>query len=77
MLLFSDGAAAAAVSSARRGHGPEIVATRSVLWDDSTNHLGMRLTDGGFRLVLSPELPALSASILSATFAFSTLTASS
>ena len=58
-LLFSDGAAAAVVSSARRGRGPEIVATRSVLWDESANDLGMRLTDGGFRLVLSPRLPRL------------------
>ncbi len=58
-LLFSDGAAAAVVSGTVRGRGPEIVATHTALWPDSTDQLGMRLTDGGFRLVLSPHLPRL------------------
>jgi alkylresorcinol/alkylpyrone synthase len=58
-LLFSDGAAAAVVSAAVGGRGPEIVATETVLWPDSTDQLGMRLTDGGFRLVLSSHLPRL------------------
>jgi alkylresorcinol/alkylpyrone synthase len=58
-LLFSDGAAAAVVSGAVRGRGPEIVATHTALWPDSTDQLGMRLTDGGFRLVLSAHLPRL------------------
>jgi alkylresorcinol/alkylpyrone synthase len=58
-LLFSDGAAAAIVSATVHGRGPEIVATHTALWPDSTDQLGMRLTDGGFRLVLSPFLPRL------------------
>lgn len=65
-LLFSDGAAAVVVSGAARGVGPEIVATHTALWPDSTDQLGMRLTDGGFRLVLSAHLPRLIQSRLGA-----------
>lgn len=58
-LLFSDGAAAAVVSREERGFGPAIVASRTHLWEETTGDLGMRLTDWGFRLVLSARLPRL------------------
>src|SRR5262249_30194112 len=39
------------------GDGPEIVASQAELWPDTIDMLGMRLTDTGLRLVLSPDLP--------------------
>jgi alkylresorcinol/alkylpyrone synthase len=56
-ILFGDAAAAAVVSGAGLGLGPEIVATRSTIWPGTTEMLGMRLTDDGFRLTLSAQLP--------------------
>jgi alkylresorcinol/alkylpyrone synthase len=56
-LLFGDGAAAAVLSAERSPRGVEIIASQSVLWPDAIDHLGMTLTNTGFRLVLSPELP--------------------
>lgn len=58
-LLFGDAAAGALLSTERPGSGPEILASQSMLWFDSLDQLGMRLTDTGFRLVLSPRLPVL------------------
>jgi len=56
-LLFADAAAAAVVGEASEPHGPALLASRSVLWPDSTRQLGMKLSDTGLRLVLSPEVP--------------------
>jgi alkylresorcinol/alkylpyrone synthase len=56
--LFGDGAAAA-VLGGRRRHlpGPRVVATRSVHYPDTERVMGWDVTDGGFRLVLSAEVP--------------------
>jgi len=56
-ILFGDAAAAAVVTGAVAGRGPEILGASSVIWPDTTGLLGMRLTDEGFRLTLSAELP--------------------
>ena len=56
-ILFADAAAAAVVGTTDTPIGPEIVGTRTVLWPDTTDVLGMRLSDTGLRLVLSPTLP--------------------
>jgi alkylresorcinol/alkylpyrone synthase len=58
-ILFADAAAAAVVGHASSRPGPEILATRTVLWPDTTDALGMWLSDTGLRLVLSPELPMI------------------
>jgi len=56
-ILFGDGAAAAVIAAEPSGRGPELLASRSVLWPDTMDELGMRLTSTGFRFVLSPSLP--------------------
>jgi len=58
-LLFGDAAAATVLSTEKPGTGPQVLASQSTLWLDSLDHLGMRLTDSGLRLVLSPRLPRL------------------
>jgi alkylresorcinol/alkylpyrone synthase len=63
-LLFGDGAAAAVLAAERSGRGPEMLASQSVLWPDTLDYLGMKLTDTGFRLVLSSELPKVARSQL-------------
>lgn len=56
--LFGDGAAAAVVSGAEAGlDGPEIVATRSVFYPDTQDVMGWNISDDGFKIVLSPEVP--------------------
>ncbi len=58
--LFGDGAAAALlVGAARAQPGPRVVATRSVFYRDTEHLMGWRIEDGGFGLVLSPEVPAI------------------
>ena len=56
-ILFGDAAAAAVVTATVAGQGPEILAASALIWPDTTELLGMRLTDQGFRLTLSAELP--------------------
>jgi len=56
-VLFGDGAGAAVLARNGSGRGPEVLASRSVLWSETLDHLGMRLTDTGLRLVLSAALP--------------------
>lgn len=58
-LLFGDGAAGVVLTNQTTGSGPLVVASRSILLPDSLGHLGMRLTDTGFRIVLSNRLPQL------------------
>jgi alkylresorcinol/alkylpyrone synthase len=58
-LLFGDGAAAAVVRADGADAGLEILGSRSVLWPDSLEALGMRLGPTGLRLGLSPALPRL------------------
>lgn len=58
--LFADGAAAAVVTGARRAtRGPEVLASRAVLYRDTEHVMGWDVGDSGFRLVLSREVPEL------------------
>lgn len=58
--LFGDGAAAVVVAGGERGlPGPEIVATRSVFYPDSEEVMGWHISEKGFRIVLSPEVPEM------------------
>ena len=56
--LFGDGSAAAVVVGAERPEpGPRVVATRSVLYPDSERVMGWDISEQGFRIVLSAEVP--------------------
>jgi alkylresorcinol/alkylpyrone synthase len=56
--LFGDGAAAVLVSGAERNtNGPEILATRSVFYPNSEHVMGWDISEKGFRIVLSREVP--------------------
>jgi alkylresorcinol/alkylpyrone synthase len=58
--LFGDGAAAVLVSGANlRCPGPEIVATRSVFYPDSEYVMGWNISERGFKIVLSPDVPVV------------------
>jgi alkylresorcinol/alkylpyrone synthase len=57
-LLFGDGAAATiVVGSDVESDGPEILATKSVLYPNSERTMGWDISEKGFRIVLSPEVP--------------------
>lgn len=63
--LFGDGAAAAVVVGARReAAGPEIVATRSIFYPNSEEVMGWEVSEQGFRIVLSADVPAVVLSYL-------------
>lgn len=56
--LFGDGAAAAViVGDERTAAGPSIVATRSVFYPDSQDVMGWNVSERGFSIVLSAEVP--------------------
>jgi alkylresorcinol/alkylpyrone synthase len=56
--LFGDGAAAAVVvGDERPASGPQIVATRSVFYPDSERVMGWDISERGFGIVLSAEVP--------------------
>lgn len=56
--LFGDGAAAVmVVGDDRAADGPEIVATRSVFYPDSEQVMGWDISESGFRIVLSADVP--------------------
>ena len=58
--LFGDGAAAVMVVGAERpSAGPAILGTRSLFYPDTEQIMGWDISEKGFRIVLSPELPAL------------------
>jgi alkylresorcinol/alkylpyrone synthase len=58
--LFGDGAAAVIVAGAESGlGGPEILATRSVFYPDTEEMMGWDISERGFRIVLSREIPTL------------------
>jgi alkylresorcinol/alkylpyrone synthase len=60
MGLFGDGAAAVIVSGAERAAaGPEIVATRSVFYPGTEQIMGWDISEKGFSIVLSPEVPLM------------------
>jgi alkylresorcinol/alkylpyrone synthase len=57
-LLFGDGAAATVVfGSGRKSTGPEILATKSILYPNTERVMGWDISEKGFRIVLSPEVP--------------------
>ena len=56
--LFGDGAAAAVVTgAAREAQGPRILATRSVFYPDSEDVMGWKVSEKGFAIVLSADVP--------------------
>ncbi len=57
-LLFGDGAAATVVAGSNvDSDGPEILATKSILYPNSERTMGWDISEKGFRIVLSPEVP--------------------
>lgn len=58
--LFADGSAAVVVTgSDLKSTGPEIVATRSVFYPQTEEMMGWKVSERGFDIVLSPEVPVL------------------
>jgi alkylresorcinol/alkylpyrone synthase len=57
--LFGDGAAAVVLSGGERNDcgGPRVIASRSVLFPDTESVMGWEITDSGFKIVMSPEIP--------------------
>jgi alkylresorcinol/alkylpyrone synthase len=56
--LFGDGAAAVVLGGRRRGlPGPRILATQSVFYPDTERVMGWDVTDRGFKIVLSADVP--------------------
>ncbi|HVW87360.1 MAG TPA: 3-oxoacyl-[acyl-carrier-protein] synthase III C-terminal domain-containing protein [Bryobacteraceae bacterium] len=56
--LFGDGAAAVLVAGADHEQpGPEIIATRSTFYPDTQDVMGWDISEKGFRIVLSPDVP--------------------
>ena len=57
-LLFGDGAAATVVvGSDVDSDGPEIIATKSIFYPNTERVMGWDISEKGFRIVLSPEVP--------------------
>src|SRR5271167_2019830 len=57
-LLFGDGAAATVIfGSELESKGPQILATKSILYPNSERVMGWDISEKGFRIVLSPEVP--------------------
>lgn len=58
--LFADGSAAVIVTGSEvKATGPEILATRSVFYPKTEEMMGWKVTEKGFRITLSPEVPTL------------------
>jgi alkylresorcinol/alkylpyrone synthase len=58
--LFGDGAAAVAmVGEARANGGPTVVASRSVFYPQTEEVMGWDITEEGFRVVLSADVPRM------------------
>jgi alkylresorcinol/alkylpyrone synthase len=58
--LFGDGAAAVIVAGDQvTAYGPEIVDTASSFYPDTEDAMGWEISEEGFRIVLSPEVPAI------------------
>jgi alkylresorcinol/alkylpyrone synthase len=56
--LFADGAAAVVISGDRvHAEGPEVIDTRSSFYPDTEEVMGWAISETGFRIVLSPEVP--------------------
>src|ERR1700686_185164 len=58
--LFADGSAAVIVTGDDlNARGPEILATRSIFYPDTEQMMGWKVSEKGFRITLSPEVPVL------------------
>jgi alkylresorcinol/alkylpyrone synthase len=58
--LFGDGAAAVVIAGANTGlAGPEVIATRSVFYPDTEEVMGWSISEEGFRIVLSEDVPKM------------------
>jgi alkylresorcinol/alkylpyrone synthase len=58
--LFADGAAAVVVTGDEVGStGPAILGTRSIFYPDTEEMMGWSISEKGFRITLSPEVPVL------------------
>ena len=58
--LFGDGAAAVVVvGDERPSDGPRIVATRSIFYPDTEQVMGWEISEKGFQVVLSAEVPEM------------------
>jgi len=58
--LFGDGAAAVIVTGAESmAEGPQILATRSVFYPDTEHVMGWDISEKGFQVVLSAEVPEM------------------
>jgi alkylresorcinol/alkylpyrone synthase len=58
--LFADGSAAVIVTGDDvDSFGPEVLATRSVFYPETEEMMGWKVTEKGFRITLSPEVPVL------------------
>jgi len=59
--LFGDGAAAVILAGgACEGNaGPRVIASRSILYPRTEYAMGWEVTDSGFKIVMSPEIPNL------------------
>lgn len=69
--LFGDGAAAVVVAGDRRadrlsGDGPEIVATRSIFYPGTERVMGWDISEQGFKIVLSADVPEMARNHLAA-----------
>jgi alkylresorcinol/alkylpyrone synthase len=63
--LFGDGAAAVVVTGENRpASGPRIVATRSVFYPDSEQVMGWNISETGFAIILSSEVPVVAREML-------------
>ena len=58
--LFADGSAAVIVAGRElNATGPEILSTRSVFYPDTEEMMGWKVSERGFNIVLSPQVPTL------------------
>ena len=58
--LFADGSAAVIVAGEEMNSaGPRILATRSIFYPQTEEMMGWKVTEKGFRITLSPEVPVL------------------
>jgi alkylresorcinol/alkylpyrone synthase len=58
--LFADGSAAVIVAGGElHAAGPEILSTRSVFYPHTEEMMGWKVSERGFNIVLSPEVPTL------------------
>ncbi len=56
--LFGDGAASVVVTGAeRQQRGPQVIATRSSFYPDTEDVMGWDISEKGFQIVLSPNVP--------------------